>query len=97
MLETSKDLLWLLLGISIFMIACFSSWVIYQIGRSIKGINNIIQKGQSIANSVDQGVKELKDKSGHAAAYISLFIKGGLEILKSLQNRREKNKSRSKK
>lgn len=91
MLESSKDLLYILLGVSIFMVAAFFSWVLYQIGQSIKGFNDVIHKVKSIADSIHEGITELKDKGNHAASYIGLFIKGGMEILKHLQKRRARS------
>ena len=94
MLETSKDLLYVLLGLSILLVAAFFSWVLYQMGRAIKGFNDIIDKGRAIATSIHDSVQEIKNKSSQGAAYLGLFIKGGLEILKHLQKRRV-NKSKS--
>lgn len=98
MLETSRDLLNVLIGLSVLMVAVFFSALLYQMIRGIKNINDTTAKFKNIADTIHQGLTDLKSHSSATAAYVGLFIKGGLEILKQLQNRKaNKNKERSNK
>ena len=88
MLETSKDLLNILLGVSVTLVAVLFSWLLYQMARAIKGITDTIKIVKNIAKNVDEGVKTFKDKAGNAAAFLTVLIKSGQEILKSVQKKK---------
>ena len=96
MLETSKDLLNVLIGASVLLVAVLFSWLLYQMARAVKGMNDVIDKVKNIADSVQEGIDTVKNKSSHAAAYVGLFIKGGQEILKQLQKRKVRKANRPK-
>ncbi len=96
MLESSQDLLNILLGISVLGVAFCFAWLLYETAQSIRGFNQVIKRIQNITDSVHDGIKSLKNQSSQAATYLGLFIKGGMEILKQLQKRRASNKSKNK-
>jgi hypothetical protein len=97
MLETSKDLLNILLGSSALIIALLFSWLLYQTARTIKGVNDTIKIVQSIARNVDEGVNNFKSKAGNAAAFLTVFIKGAQSILATVNKKKTTRKSSSKK
>ncbi|MFA6307905.1 MAG: hypothetical protein WCS88_01795 [Patescibacteria group bacterium] len=93
MLETSRDLLNVLLGASVLMVAILFSWMLYQITRSIKGFNDIIQIAQNIAKNIDEGVNTFKSKAGNVAAFLTVMIKGAQSILATVNKKKtSKNK-----
>ena len=53
MFETSKDVLNLLLGFSILWVALWFSWILYQIGRTLKGVNDTINIVKNITILLD--------------------------------------------
>ncbi|MCD4760973.1 hypothetical protein K8R42_03685 [bacterium] len=93
MLETSKDLLNILLGVSVVLVAILSSWLLYQMARAIKGVNDTIKIVKNIANNIDQGVEQFKSKAGNAAAFLTVFIKSAQSILQTVQTKKSKKKS----
>lgn len=98
MLDSSQDLLNILLGVSVLAVAFCFSWLLYEMIQSIRGFNQVIKKIQKITDSVHDGIKSLKTQSSHAAAYIGLAVKAGQEILHQVQKRRaHKGKSKSSK
>lgn len=97
MLETSRDLLNILLGVSVLLVAILFSWVLYQGGRAMKGINDTIKVVTNIANNVDEGVKIFKDKAGNAGAFLTVLMKGGQEFIKTVQKKKAGKKKTEKK
>lgn len=86
MLETSKDVLNLLLGFSIVMVAILFSWVLYQMGKILKDVNETVKVTKNIAHSIDEAVAKFKNRAGDVAAYLTVLAKGGKEIVKIIQS-----------
>lgn len=96
MLETSRDLLNIMLGSSVLLVAILFSWVLYQGGRAMKGINDTIKVVENIAKNVDEGVKTFKDKAGNAAAFLTVLMKGGQEFMKTMQKKKASKTTKKK-
>ena len=88
MFETSKDLLNLLLGVSVALVAVLFSWVLFEIGRMIKGVNDTINGMKKLVNSVNEVVDKFKDKAGEGMAYLTVLIKSGQEVMKLIQKKK---------
>jgi translation initiation factor 2B subunit (eIF-2B alpha/beta/delta family) len=103
MLETSKDALNLLLGLSVLLVAVFFSWMIYQMGRMLKKANDTISGIQNVVTSIDELVKKFKEKSGDAMTYLTVLIKSGQEVMnfiqkkKTTRNRKKTNRTEEEK
>ncbi|MBT4516352.1 MAG: hypothetical protein HOC78_00450 [Candidatus Komeilibacteria bacterium] len=95
MLETSKDLLNIMLGSSALIVALLFSWLLYQTARTIKGVNDIIKVVQNIVSNIDEGVNTFKDKAGNAAAFLTVFIKGAQSILTTVNKKKTSSKKTS--
>ena len=97
MLETSKDLLNIMIGSSVLIVALLFSWLLYQSARAIKGMNDIIKVAQNIAKNIDEGVNVFKSKAGNAAAFLTVLIKSAQSILSTVnKNTVNKKKTRTK-
>ncbi len=94
MLESSKDVLNLVLGLSVLLVAVLFSWVLYQMGRMIKNVNDTMKTVQKIVKNVDEGIDNFKSKAGNAAAFLTLFVKGAQEIAKTVNKKRDKKTSK---
>ncbi len=95
MLETSKDLLNVVLAISVFLVAVFFSWILYQMGRALKGVNDIIKNVQEIVESAKEAVNTIKSKGAQAAGVLNLAVKAGQQIIKQVNKRKAKPKKSS--
>lgn len=95
MLETSKDLLNIMLGSSVLLVAILFSWLLYQTARTIKGINDTIKVVQKIANNIDEGVSNFKNKASNAGAFLTVFIKSAQSILEAVNKKRSSAKKSS--
>ena len=96
MLENSKDILNWALGISVFMVAVLFSWLIYQISKTIKSVNDTIKVVEKITHNVDQGVENFKNKAGNLSAFLTVFGKGAQEVIKAVQKKKTKKEKKQK-
>jgi hypothetical protein len=95
MLETSKDLLNIMLGSSVLLIALLFSWLLYQTARTIKGVNDTIQIVQSLVKNIDEGVNNFKSKAGNAATFLTVFIKSAQSILATVNKKKTSSRKSS--
>ncbi|MBU1202936.1 hypothetical protein KKH39_02755 [Patescibacteria group bacterium] len=93
MLENSKDLLNLLLGFSVTLVAILFSWVLYEIAKTIKGLNNTLKVIENIANGIDEGVQNFKSKAGNASAFLTVFVKSAQSIIKTISEKKGARKN----
>ena len=93
MLETSKDVLNILLGVSFFLIAIWLSWVLYQVGKTLQNINRAMSMVQQAAESIRQLIDKLKDKASNIGTYLALIAKGGEQIFDFVKERQNKKRS----
>ena len=94
MLNTSKDVLWLLLGFSILWLSLWMSWIFYQIGRTMKNVNRTIEGVQGVISSLQQAINAFKGKAGEAAAYLTILVKGGQQLMNMIQKKSRTTKKK---
>ncbi len=101
MFNESRDILNWLLGISVLLVACWLSWLLYQMGRTLKNVNQTLEGIQKITSSIQNGLETLHEKTSHLATYFSIVLKLGEQILNMIKNksseRRAKESSRGEK
>lgn len=97
MFSTSHDILNWLLGVSTLLVALLLAWLLYQMARTLKNINKTLEGIQKITTSVESGLENLKSKTSHLAAWGTLMLKLGEQVIqvvkdKSAKSRTNKNK-----
>lgn len=97
MLETSKDLLNILIGVSIAWVALALSYLIYQMARTFKSVNDTIEIVKNIAKNIDEGVKKFKDRAGEMAAYMTFVAEGAKKIFNTIQKKKAASKTKKQK
>jgi hypothetical protein len=88
MFETSKDVLNLVLSVSIFLVAATLSWLFYQMAKTFYSINRVAQGVEKIVSSVEESIEKFKDKTSNIASYLTVVLKTGQQILEMFQNKR---------
>ncbi len=94
MLETSKDALNLLIGVSVFIAAAFMSYLFYQMAKMIRNVNKTMGAVQNMIEGVNQLVKKIKDKAESAGTYVALFVKSAQQILEFIGKNKKTTSSR---
>lgn len=97
MLETSRDVLNYLMGFSILLVAVLFSYVLYQMARAMKGVNDTIKVVQRIAQTIDETITTFKSKVGDVATYMTVLAKGGKQVFDIIQSKRSNKKKNSSK
>lgn len=95
MLDTSKDVLNIMLGSSVLIVALLFSWLLYQSARTLKSLNDAMSSIQNLVRNIDEGVKNFRDKAGNAAAFLTVLIKSAQSIIDTVSQK--KSSSRAKK
>src|SRR3989339_1672739 len=106
MLESSQDLFYIVLSLSILWFTVFLCWLLYQAARVLRNINKItesvVQKLEMIADAVGfirEKVDNLSGKmgmvSGLLTGLVEKFVVG--KISEKLEDRIEKKKNKKKK
>lgn len=96
MLETSKDVLNILLGVSVLMLAIWLSWVLYQVSKTLQNINKAMSMVQQVAESMHQLIDRLKEKASNLGTYLALIAKGGEQIFDFVKERQAKKSKKTK-
>lgn len=99
MFETSQDLLYIAIAVSVFGLAVFSCWAIFYLAMILKQVFKIIKEMQDRLHKIDELIKAFKDKIDHSASYLLLIgegVKKLVEVAKDYTGKEEKKKRKTK-
>lgn len=106
MFETSKDLLFVVLSLSIFWFTIFLCWLLYQAARTLRNINKISEMLIEKLELISEAVTFMRDKVDHLSSkmgVVSSMLSGLVEkfivgkISANLEDRIPKKKTTTKK
>ncbi|MFA7244555.1 MAG: hypothetical protein WC070_00010 [Candidatus Magasanikbacteria bacterium] len=105
MFETSKDLLFVVLSLSIFWFTIFLCWLLYQAGRTLRNINRIAEILTEKLELISEAVTFMRDRVDHLSSkmgIVSSMLSGLVEkfivnkFSENLENRMTKKKTTKK-
>lgn len=98
-ISESKDLLYMVISISILGLTFFICWAIYYLARILqqafqvtKEMRDRLHKVDGIINSVEGMINSLKEKIDHSASYFLLIGEGIKKLVEIMKDRGEKKK-----
>lgn len=94
MFETSKDLLNIVIAISIFGIAFFLCWGMYYINMSLRQIFRGVKEMRDRIHKVDALIDSLKEKIDHSASYLFLIGEGMKKLVDIAKKYTDKKKEK---
>ncbi len=100
MLETSKDLLYVVIAISIFGLTIFICWAIFYFAQILRQVFKVAKEMRERLHKVDEVIQSLKEKIEHSTSYLLLIgegIKKLVEVAKEHTGKKKSKKVRSKK
>lgn len=97
MLETSKDLLNLTIGFSVLMVSVLLSWILFEVAKTIKGVNKTVSGVQKVVDTVDKAVDKIGDKMGNAVSLLALLAKGGQQVIEIINKKEKQTKNKKSK
>lgn len=95
-INNSKDLLYIIISISVLMLTIFSCWAFYYLARILQQMFKVIKETRQRLNKFDELVKMITEKIERSTSYLPLIGQGIKKLVELIKNRSEKKK-RSKK
>lgn len=92
LINDSKDLLYIVISISVLMFTIFSCWAFYYLARILRQLFWVIKETRERLNKFDELIKIITEKIEHSAAYLSLIGQGVKKLVELMKNRSEKKK-----
>jgi len=104
MIETSKDLLFFILGVCIFIFTVFLCWAIYYIIMIFKNVSEVVNSFKQLVNGLKDKLGKLEriinlieEKVSHTTSYLPLVAQGITELIsffKKKKTKKEKSKEK---
>ncbi len=96
MLETSRDVLNLVLALAVAALAFFTSWAIYYLVMILRQGFKAAREIKSTVNRIDKTVKIFRDKIEHSASYLLLIGEGLKKLVEVIAEKNDKDKKSEK-
>ena len=75
LLESSQDLLYIVLSLSILWFTIFLCWLLYQAARALKNANDIIENVSQKLELISEGVQFMRDKVDSMSSHMGVIGK----------------------
>jgi len=95
MLETTKDILWLVVSFCILLFTVFICWAIYYVATILREFQKMIMDVRKKIELIEGLIKAAKDKLEHTSSYVKLMmesIETALHFIKSRKIEQSKKK-----
>jgi hypothetical protein len=93
MFETSKDILNIVIAVSIFGIAFFLCWGMYYLNMSLRQIFKAVREMRDRFHKIDELTDAIKEKIDHSASYLFLIGEGVKKLVEVIGRYTEKKES----
>lgn len=81
MLETSKDLLYIVLAICVLWLTVFFSWGMYHIIGMLRNMNRVTNSVREKIELIDNILKLVKDKLEHGTSQMSIIADSAIKLV----------------
>lgn len=92
LINDSRDLLNIIIALSVLLFTIFSCWAIYYLARILQQFFKVLKETRDRLNKFDELVKMVKEKIEHSASYLPLIMEGVKKLVELMKNRAEKKK-----
>jgi len=87
MLETSRDVFYLVLSLAIAAVAFFFCWIAYYFAMTIKQVFSAVREMRQRLSKLDDLIKSLKEKIEHSTSYLLLIGEGIKKLVDVLRDK----------
>lgn len=94
LVQTSHDLLNIVLAFCALWLAIFLGWFIYYMAMMMREVYKMTKEMHTRINKVDQLIDTLKEKFEHSASYLLLIGEGIKKLVEVAKNYGEKKKKK---
>jgi hypothetical protein len=90
MIETSKDLLYVVLAFSVLWLTIFISWTLYYVIMMLRHANQLLASFREKVEKVSQAVEKIKEKFENTSAYLGLIGKAVEKMVEFIGDKKKK-------
>jgi hypothetical protein len=94
MLETSKDVLNIVIAVSVFGLTAFVCWTIYYLARILQQLFGLVKDMRDRLQKLDDLIKAVKEKIEHTTSYLLLISEGVKKLVEVIRDRTEKKEEK---
>ncbi len=94
MIETSKDLLNVIIAVSIFGFTVLICLAVFYLSMILRQGFKIVQEMRNRLHKVDEVIKTLKEKIEHSTSYLLLIGEGVKKLVEVIKEHTEKGKKK---
>jgi len=92
MIETSKDLFYVVLAFSVLWLTIFLSWMFYYVIMMLRQMNQVIKNFREKMEKINQTVEKIKEKFENTSAYLGLIGRAVEKMVNFVMERKKKSK-----
>ena len=93
-LETSQDVLYLVLSVSVLLLAVMLAWLIAESAMVLRNANKLIREMREKLGKIELAITGIRDKLENSAGYLHLLAEGAKQILGTILARRQEKKKK---
>jgi hypothetical protein len=97
MIETTKDILYLVISFVVLLLTIFLCWAIYYIAMILKEFKKIVFDVRRKIELVETVLNVLKEKIEHTSSYMKLLVESAGNIVEFLKDRKDEKAGKRKK
>lgn len=90
MLETSKDLLYIVIAFCVLWFTIFVCWLLYYFISIIKNAHDLIKSVKDKVGMVGDLIENVKGKVDNSAAYVGLIANGVMKVVDIVKDKKAK-------
>ena len=96
MVESSKDILFLVIAFCVLLFTGFVCWFIFYLIRIVRGANEMVQTIKEKVELVGDILESIRSKINSASSYFPMIAKGVSQLAGFIKSRRERQESKPK-
>jgi hypothetical protein len=86
-LDSTRDLLYLVLAIAVGWVAVFLCWALYELGKLLNQTNRMVAETEQKILRIERGVMAVKDRLESSVSYLGILAEGGKAVMSMIKNR----------
>lgn len=88
MIESSKDILYVVLAFAALWVAIFLCWALFYVGKILKNANEAIEEVREYGNRLDEAVRVIRDRMDGLAGTMGVVASGITKVVgKAIEKR----------
>ncbi|MBU0612685.1 hypothetical protein KKB10_01590 [Patescibacteria group bacterium] len=92
MVETSKDVLFLVIALCVFIVTVFFVWIMYYIAQILKSSKEMVEEVKNKVEEFGNLLTTLREKVTHSTTMLSTVAKGVTDLLSMFKEKRSRRK-----